>query len=118
MNAYIQRVDGQVLSILDSFSNYYGGAHGYYGLNGFNYDSQTGEEISIEDVVSSMDDLRNAAAEVFSRDYADLIEAEPGCEDYLAESFDDPVRPPPLVHTCHDAQDDPQHTGQDPGCSH
>ena len=90
-NAYIQRVDGKVLSILDSFSNYYGGAHGYYGLNGFNYDPETGEEISIEDVVSSMDDLRNAAAEVFSRDYADLIEAEPGCEDYLRDSFDDPV---------------------------
>ena len=88
--AYIQRVDEKVLSILDSFSNYYGGAHGYYGLNGFNYNPETGEEISIEDVVSSMDDLRNAAAEVFSRDYADLIEAEPGCEDYLRDSFDDP----------------------------
>ncbi|MCR5226834.1 MAG: hypothetical protein K6E27_06445 [Eubacterium sp.] len=88
--AYIQRVDDNILSILHTFEDYYGGAHGYYGCTGYNYDPSTGEEMSIEDVVSSMDDLKAAAQEMFSRDYAYLIENEPGCEDSLAESFDDP----------------------------
>lgn len=89
-NAQIARVDDKVLSISVGSESYYGGAHGYYGTSGYVYDSQTGEELSILDVVSSKEDLKAAAQEIFSRDYPMLIESEPGCEDYLNESLDKP----------------------------
>ena len=88
--AYIQRVDDKIISILDKFDSYYGGAHGYYGCTGFNYDAKTGEELSIEDIVSSMDDLKTAAEDVFSRDYPAIVESEPGCVETLEASFDEP----------------------------
>lgn len=88
--AQIARVDDKVLSISVGSESYYGGAHGYYGTSGYVYDSQTGEELSILDVVSSKEDLKAAAQEIFSRDYPMLIESEPGCEDYLNESLDKP----------------------------
>ena len=89
-NAQIARVDDKVLSISVGSESYYGGAHGYYGTSGYVYDSHTGEELSILDVVSSKEDLKAAAQEIFSRDYPMLIESEPGCEDYLNESLDKP----------------------------
>ena len=89
-NANIARVDDKVLSICVGSSSYYGGAHGYYGTSGYVFDSQTGEELNILDVVSSKEDLKAAAQEIFSRDYAMLIESEPGCEEYLNESLDKP----------------------------
>ena len=88
-SSQISRLDDKVLSIVNSFSNYYGGAHGYYGNSGFNYDVATGEELSLLDVVSSLDDLRTAAQEVFSRDYAFIVENEPGSEEALSDSFND-----------------------------
>ena len=88
MHSEITRLDDKVISILGSFENYYGGAHGYYANVGYVYDSQTGKELSILDVVSSKEELKSAVHEIFSRDYAQLIEAEPGCEEMIDESID------------------------------
>ena len=87
--AYITRVDDQVISIMDDSEDYDGGAHGMYGYGGYVYDSQTGEEIKLSDVVSSADALKDAAIDVFTRDYFEVGMMESGSTDNLEASFDD-----------------------------
>lgn len=89
-NCHITRLDSNVLSIVNNFSNYTGGAHGYYGLSGDVYDAQTGTKLSITDVVTDISILRDAALEVFSRDYSMFQEEEPDSTENLKKSFDDP----------------------------
>lgn len=88
--ASIVRFDESVISIVDSTSSFLGGAHGYYANVGYTYDVQTGEELKLTDVVGDIDGLKEAALEVFSRDYSELASSETESTDLLAESFDDP----------------------------
>lgn len=88
-DADITRLDDKILSITVSFESFYGGAHGMYGNYGYTYDVQTGKELKLTDVVSSMDDLKAAAKEIFSRDYPMIIEEDPESETYLDQAFDD-----------------------------
>ena len=87
-SATVFRLDDKVLSIKVFGENYYGGVHGNYGTGGYNYYVDTGEKISLLDVVSSLDDLETAACEIYSRDYAELIESEYGSMESLQGTFD------------------------------
>lgn len=52
-----QRVDEKVVSFYSSSSDYTGGAHGMYGMNGKTFDTQTGEELMLTDVLSDLTNL-------------------------------------------------------------
>ena len=54
---FLRRADDQVLSFLLNYSSYAGGAHGYYSYLGYNFDTETGEEIALGDVVVSLEQL-------------------------------------------------------------
>lgn len=60
---FVQRADSTVLSIRFDCSEYTGGAHSNYGSACYNYDSATGRELLLTDVVTDMDALRTAVAE-------------------------------------------------------
>ncbi len=87
-SASITRLDDKLLSIEVFFTSYYGGAHAYYGNTGYTYDAETGKRLSLTDIVSSMEDLRTAAREIFSRDYPVMME-EDYTVDIFNEAFDD-----------------------------
>ena len=50
-NIYIERADSVVTSIINSYDNYTGGAHGMYGVNPAVYDSLSGDILNIDDVL-------------------------------------------------------------------
>ncbi len=55
-----QRVDEQVVSFFNSFSDFTGGAHGMYGKKGETFDTQTGEKLMLTDVFSDLSGLNEA----------------------------------------------------------
>ncbi|MBR6615973.1 MAG: DUF3298 domain-containing protein, partial [Lachnospiraceae bacterium] len=54
---YVQRADGRILSIRDEFYAYSGGAHPVYGVFGYNFDTQTGKKLELDDVVTDFDKM-------------------------------------------------------------
>ena len=52
---YVNRADNRVLSLGKSGYDYWGGAHGTGYSTGCNYNTRTGEELRIQDVVTDMD---------------------------------------------------------------
>ncbi len=52
-----QRVDEKVVSFFSSASDYTGGAHGMYGMDGKTFDTRTGKELALTDVLSNLSDL-------------------------------------------------------------
>lgn len=54
---YVQRADSQILSIRDEFYAYSGGAHPVYGVFGYNFDTQTGKKLELDDVVTDFDEM-------------------------------------------------------------
>ena len=52
---YVNRADNRVLSLGKSGYDYWGGAHGTGYSTGCNYNTRTGEELQIQDVVTDMD---------------------------------------------------------------
>lgn len=51
------RADGKVFSFFTENYSFYGGAHGTTSFTGYNYDPETGEEISFDDVIKDTDNL-------------------------------------------------------------
>lgn len=71
-DAQIGRADSSIFSVIEHFSSYSGGAHGYYEDAGNTFDSQSGKKLSFADVVTDCD---AAAAHVFEKlalQYPDL----------------------------------------------
>ena len=65
----IGRADDQFLSIISYLSSYTGGAHGFYGCSGYNYDVKTGQELKLKDVISDIDSLQVIVKEKLSEEY-------------------------------------------------
>ncbi len=72
--ARIARADSNYLSLYVSRYGYMGGAHPDYSYTGVNFDSQTGEKLSIYDVITDMDKLMDIVAEKLEKDYSDIFE--------------------------------------------
>lgn len=53
----ILRADGQVFSFKEQITSYTGGAHGNSEIKTYTFDSQTGEQLQLGDVVSDLDGL-------------------------------------------------------------
>ena len=65
---YIRRADSNVVSLINSFENYSGGAHGMYGWLGVNFNSATGARLKISDVCADANRLQSV---IIKRLYAD-----------------------------------------------
>jgi len=57
VSANIRRADAKYVSILFAESVYLGGAHGDYWCEGITFDTQTGEELTLDDFVADKDGL-------------------------------------------------------------
>ena len=56
MRVSVLRADSKVLSYVEDYSNFMGGAHGMYGRSGYTYDINTGKKLLITDVVKLTED--------------------------------------------------------------
>ncbi len=52
-----QRVDDTVVSFFSSYNDFTGGAHGMYGMQGENFNTQTGEKLMLSDVLNDLSNL-------------------------------------------------------------
>lgn len=67
----LRRADNQVLSVVESCYSYYGGAHGNNYYTSINFDTQTGEQIELESVITDMNSLPKAIATELKDKYPD-----------------------------------------------
>ncbi len=69
------RVDSKVVSLLESISEFAGGAHGNYGYRAVTFDAQTGAQLTLEDIVNDMGSFRReATAYMIEKIYEDYGE--------------------------------------------
>ena len=88
---YLQRADNVVLSIRSDADEYSGGAHPNYGYGGYNFDTATGKELVITDVMTDISSLSVILSEkINSKDeFADGFfgSLEEVLSEYTAEQF-------------------------------
>ncbi|MBR1579376.1 MAG: DUF3298 domain-containing protein [Selenomonadaceae bacterium] len=70
---FMRRADSNVVSFMRSFESYAGGAHGMYGFFGVNFDSATGNRLTISDVCTDANKLYDV---IVKRLYADYDERQ------------------------------------------
>ncbi|WWR17169.1 DUF3298 and DUF4163 domain-containing protein [Lachnospiraceae bacterium JLR.KK008] len=89
----VKRVDEQMISIVETSYEYTGGAHPNSVKVAYNFDTQTGQRMTLEDVASDLDEIRTKSVEYLGQmlpqsQYADeLFEDYAGhLEDILTDS--------------------------------
>lgn len=98
----VMRADSQVISLRSYNNDYAGGIHGDYAYYGTTFDTMTGEELKIQDIVTDMPSFRRQATKDIDKylqenysdglfeDYQDTVEqiweSEDGFNWYLNES--------------------------------
>ena len=98
----VMRADSQVISLRSYNNDYTGGIHGDYAYHGTTFDTMTGEELKIQDIVTDMPSFRQQATKDIDKylqenygdgsfeDYQDTVEqiweSEDGFNWYLNES--------------------------------
>ena len=98
----VMRADSQVISLRSYNNDYTGGIHGDYAYYGTTFDTMTGEELKIQDIVADMPSFRHQATKDIDKylqenysdglfeDYQDTVEqiweGEDGFNWYLNES--------------------------------
>ena len=70
----VLRADSKVISIFRDYTSYWGGAHGMYTYSGVNFDTQTGKELLLTDVVKDTDAFFKRVDEKLQEQYADIYE--------------------------------------------
>lgn len=68
----VERNDGKVLSFFVSFDNFEGGAHGSYMEYGLNFDAETGEVLTIEDIAQDKAAFQEISVQEMLRQSEDL----------------------------------------------
>lgn len=69
----ITRADDVFLCIRVNESDYMGGAHGSYGSGGYNFDSVSGKELNLKDVIPDIEALRTVVKDKIVEKYSDSI---------------------------------------------
>lgn len=86
---HVRRADSNVLSLLYSDSYYGGGAHGSYYKTGITFDTQTGKELSLTDVVTDINAIsENIKTQLYSKHSADEFYADFDFTSYFNESYE------------------------------
>lgn len=83
----LRRGDEKVLSVLEMDSEYHGGAHGYTVYKGQSYDTQTGQELKLADLIQDKDALMSYLAEQLIAGYPDVTFFTDNGEDADAASL-------------------------------
>ncbi|MCR5054711.1 MAG: DUF3298 and DUF4163 domain-containing protein, partial [Lachnospiraceae bacterium] len=73
-NPRVMRCDDRVLSIMYDYYGYLGGAHGDYYFGGYNYDVNTGKELSVKDVFKDTSNLNATIKEKLYESYPESAE--------------------------------------------
>ena len=81
---HVMRADSRIVSVLCSFEDYHGGAHGYYYTYGRNYDVASGRELKLSDVVSKKDKFIGLVRDKFEEKYANDSYMLTNAGEYLA----------------------------------
>lgn len=79
----VTRTDSQVLSFYEQLYTYLGGAHPDSARLGYNYDAQTGEELSLKEYVANYEELYDLVIEYLENNFTE--------EDGLFEDYKDTV---------------------------
>jgi hypothetical protein len=82
---YVRRADEKVLSLLELSSSYEGGVHGMYGFSGYNFDSRTGEKLTLDSVFRNTEDLPGLIAGSLWKTYPEKSFFSP--DETLAEDY-------------------------------
>ena len=85
---HVHRADAGIFSYLGASESYWGGAHGDYGYGGYTYDSQTGHELKLGDLVKDIPAMGELVLEKLRTDYDEQIFFE-SYEDTIRSYFDE-----------------------------
>lgn len=69
----VKRADDNLVSFDNSFSEYNGGVHGYYGVIGYTFDTRTGKQLGIKDIVKDTDAFAELAAQQLEEERGEEI---------------------------------------------
>ena len=73
-DCHISRCDDKVMSYYSNWYSYMGGAHGMYGVGGYNYDVATGKEITVDMAFPDKQKLVDLLEAKLYADYPELTE--------------------------------------------
>ena len=79
----VLRADSAVVSIFHHFWSYEGGVHGYYSNSGVNFDTATGKELLLTDVVTDVPRFMELVDEHLKEDYADIYQYMTNPKEYV-----------------------------------
>lgn len=82
---YVQRADDRIVSIKEECSEYSGGVHGMYGIVGVNYDTKTGSDVFLSQIIKEIDRLPELIAPIIRDKYADEYDTYETLEEILKE---------------------------------
>ena len=77
-DVFIRRADTLAVSLLEYHRNYEGGVHGISGVSGQNFDSKTGQVLSLSDVCLDLHELAEVIKEQLLREYPNASFAKSG----------------------------------------
>ncbi len=80
----VLRADSNVISVFREHSSYWGGVHGMYAYSGVSFDTSSGRELTLADVVADMDAFFGLVNDKMKSQYADIYEYLSDVEEYLA----------------------------------
>jgi hypothetical protein len=83
------RADASVFSFRENYSDYTGGAHGNYGCTGYNFDSVTGKQLTLDDVLLEKSKVAELVIEQLKQDngYDTNSLFDEGFEDTIRQEF-------------------------------
>lgn len=94
---HVMRADSRIVSVLCSFEDYHGGAHGYYYSYGLNYDVASGRELKLSDVVSKKEKFIELVRDKFEEKYANDTYMLTNAGEYLATLGDEEYASTPWI---------------------
>ena len=68
-NIFIRRADSVAVSMINSYEDYAGGAHGMHGWIGASFDSQTGKRLTISDICTNAEQLHSVLIDRLHREH-------------------------------------------------
>ena len=82
------RADEAAFTLVHSVDDYYGGAHGMYGIYADNIDTATGEELELSDVVVDIEGLRDYVADdlIYKYGESEFYDLESSLDDTFADT--------------------------------
>ncbi len=88
----VLRADSTAVSIYHNYYGYAGGVHGYYGYTGTSFDTETGRELLLTDVVKDMDEYLDLVEDKLEEDYEEFYDILLDPEDMVRDMLrDDPT---------------------------